>query len=88
MRANTALLSLYALSAALLGVAGNEHGIGKRGPGRRHRGVNYLDQGSYTLSKRYDDARYSVYDVTTGEVACGGFYHADDYVRIHITYPY
>lgn len=87
MRAFNGLLSVLSVSTAFysLVAAANEHAIGKRGPGRRHRSVNALE---YDLHKRFDSARYSTYDVTTGEVACGGFYQPSDFVSniLHLKY--
>ncbi|PAV14606.1 expansin family [Pyrrhoderma noxium] len=35
---------------------------------------------SHSLAKRFDNARYTWYDITTGETACGQWYQKSDYV--------
>ena len=81
MRGLTSLLSLFFVLAVIDScIASVGHAIGKRGPGRRHSGVNALDFSNHTLSARTDDVRYSYYDITTGEVACGGRYQPGDFV--------
>ena len=80
MRAFKELLSFLSISALLGSLTdAHEHVLGKRGA-RRHRDVNALESFNHTLSKRFDNVRYSNYDITTGEVACGGFYQPSDFV--------
>lgn len=53
------------------------HDVGHR---RRH-AVNTLTPSSeHNLQKRYDGARLTWYDVTTGQTACGGWYNNNDWV--------
>ena len=40
-------------------------------------------QGNFTVDKRdYTDAKYTWYDITVGETACGGWYSSSDYVSV------
>jgi hypothetical protein len=48
-------------------------------PRRRHAGTNFLQQ-NHTLSKRYDNARFSYYEA--GKGACGATNSDSDYVRL------
>ena len=80
MRTFTGFLSLLPVLGVFFTLASaDRHAVEQRGPGRRHHGVNTMDA-TAALSKRFDNARYSNYDITTGPVACGGYYQPGDFV--------
>lgn len=76
--------SAFVITASLYGhfvVADAHSGGGKRDGRKRHHAISYQENGNYTFSKRMDNVVFSLYDITTGEVACGGFYQNSDFVR-------
>ncbi|PSS37435.1 hypothetical protein PHLCEN_2v739 [Hermanssonia centrifuga] len=77
--------SAFVITASLYGhlvVASDAHsGGGKRDGRKRHHAISYQEpNGNHSFSKRMDNVVFSLYDVTAGEVACGGFYQNSDFV--------
>lgn len=70
-------LSILAASLSLCGLAlAGRH----EPPRRRHPGTNYLER-DHTLSKRFDNARFTFYEA--GQGACGGFNSDSDFVSLN-----
>lgn len=78
MVANLSLLKAVLLSLSLSSavVAGSHDS-----PRRRHAGTNFLKQ-DHSLSKRFDNARFSYYEA--GKGACGATNSDSDFVRARV----
>lgn len=68
---------VFSLSLSSLVTAGSHEA-----PRRRHAGTNFL-QTNHTLSKRYDNARFSYYEA--GQGACGATNSDSDFVCLPFT---
>lgn len=71
-----ALFCFSLLSGLVCASSSPSHDVGQR---RRH-SVNSFGSGVHNLEKRYDNARLTWYDDTTGQTACGGWYNNGDWV--------